>query len=559
MLPGGFLGVDAFFAISGFVVTAALCQHRDEPLGAFLAGFYKRRLTRIMPAVLAVLALSTVACVLLIPHSWLSADAERVALFAFAGLANVALTTQASAYFSPRAEFSPFTHTWSLGVEEQFYLVAPVLVFLALRARRFAIPLLFAVSLLSLALCAAWTWTDPTHAFYAITSRFWELAAGALWYLCVWHDQPAAGGSPLVATPAVIAATAAVAFGANTLFEQRQRLSLSAVERDAVDWYANHHDPTLPLPHCAGGGLRYRELPGQLVIEHIPCPAPTEGPSRLRRLYLLGDSHATMLLPMMHRLAIEQSVHVITHQIPSCQYINLRDPMEPYGPTPCSAQARIALDSVLARAEPGDVALLSSLRLPRFGDQWAVGDSDAVIGQHFSATQAGSRQRAVVESDAWIRPLVNRGLHVVLFAPSPIFRAPAFRCVDPWTAGNPVCRHGLSEQRDHERWFRAPMLAALDAVRARHPPGTVSLFDPFDALCPQALCTALTPAGRPLYFDADHLSRFGNQAVYPSFLAHWHRLPAAAPPNTSVAAAPGSRGIHTAAIVQAPTDHNPRR
>lgn len=650
LLPGGFLGVDVFFAISGFVVTAALSQHRDERLGPFLAGFYKRRLTRIVPAALAVLALSCAAWVLLIPRSWLGAEAERVAMFAFAGLANVALTTQADTYFSPRAEFSPFTHTWSLGVEEQFYLVAPFLVFLALRSRRFAIPLLGATSLASLALCAVWTQTDPMRAFYGIASRFWELAAGVLWYLCVWHQRTAAGaplrrrawgiagalllgaaalfanqrtapfpwagaaiagallliGWPgarprgvaavlssaplqwvglrsyglylwhwpifvimrwtwgmesalaiasaiaasllaaaasyrfveqplrrsepwrrlpaLVATACMIAATATVAFGAHTLFEQRHRLSLSEVERHAVDWYAEHHDPTLRAPACGLAGPRYRNLPGQFVVEHLPCPPEATGATASRRLYVLGDSHATMLLPMLQRLAVGESVHVVTHQVPGCQYVNLREPMSSEQPTRCSTEARIALDEVLAQARPGDVALLSSLRLPRFGNQWAFGDSAPVIAQHFSGAQAAARERYVVESDAWIKPLVDRGLHVVLFAPVPIFRAPAFRCVDPWTARNPICSNGLVERRDEEIAFRAPILQALEAIRARHPAQRVSIFDPFDALCPDAWCAAITASRQPLYFDGDHLSRFGNERLYPAFLAHWRTL-----------------------------------
>lgn len=117
-LPGGCLGVDVFFAISGFVVTAAMARHAGESWRPFCAGFYRRRLARILPALLVVLVASALAWVLLIPRSWLSGQAERVGLYAFAGLSNWALVDQGDAYFAPRAEFNPFTHTWSLGVEE---------------------------------------------------------------------------------------------------------------------------------------------------------------------------------------------------------------------------------------------------------------------------------------------------------------------------------------------------------------------------------------------------------------------------------------------------------
>jgi peptidoglycan/LPS O-acetylase OafA/YrhL len=87
-LPGGFVGVDVFFVISGFVVTGALMPHARESWGRFMVGFYHRRLTRIVPALWLVLVCTVVAYLLLIPRSWLSAQTSQVASLAFVGASN---------------------------------------------------------------------------------------------------------------------------------------------------------------------------------------------------------------------------------------------------------------------------------------------------------------------------------------------------------------------------------------------------------------------------------------------------------------------------------------
>ena len=114
--------------------------------------------------------------------------------------------------------------------------------------------------------------------------------------------------------------------------------------------------------------------------------------------------------------------------------------------------------------------------------------------------------------------------------PQPIFRAPPFRCVDPWSRHNPLCAAGLSERRADEQAYRAPVMQALAAVQARHAPGSVSLFDPFDTLCGAERCSAIGADGRPLFFDGDHVSRWGNEVLYPAFRQHWQQRAAAAAP-----------------------------
>ena len=182
-LPGGFAGVDVFFAISGFVVAASVHAWNRGGFAAFLGYFYARRMQRIAPALVACLSLTSLLSVLFIPAAWLSTANERTGLYAFFGLSNWFLANHRENYFSPTTEFNPYTHTWSLGVEEQFYLLFPLLFFAWTRGGRARI-LSLALFALALACSLGWAWRlgriDPSASFYLIQTRLWELASGVL-------------------------------------------------------------------------------------------------------------------------------------------------------------------------------------------------------------------------------------------------------------------------------------------------------------------------------------------------------------------------------------------
>ncbi len=194
LIPGGFSGVDIFFVISGYVVSTSLARHPAPDFFRFAANFYARRILRIFPALIVCLAVSALAATLFIPASWLSYTSSITGLAAFFGLGNFALIFFDDGYFSPRTDFNPFTHTWSLGVEEQFYLVFPLIFYIwtARRAEKKAWTLLSqwllaALFFLSLAYSSCQTEINHDAAFYLLPSRFWELASGALLFRL--HDQ----------------------------------------------------------------------------------------------------------------------------------------------------------------------------------------------------------------------------------------------------------------------------------------------------------------------------------------------------------------------------------
>ena len=202
-LRGGFVGVDVFFVISGFVVTSALVNGRAKSPFGFIGEFYARRLARILPALVVVLIVAAFLATAFIPPVWLSGLSENTAQSAFFGFSNWVLMTNADTYFAPRAEFNPYTHTWSLGVEEQFYLLVPLLVYFWVRARQYAsaigarlvLAALGALTLGSLVASAWATTARPTEAFYFIGFRFWELGSGTLLFL-VTESWPAARVRP---------------------------------------------------------------------------------------------------------------------------------------------------------------------------------------------------------------------------------------------------------------------------------------------------------------------------------------------------------------------------
>lgn len=657
-LPGGFTGVDVFFVISGFVVSASV--DRLPALGGWagMMRFYARRIRRIAPALVVCLLLTALLSALFIPESWLSETSDKTGRWAFLGLSNWVLAATGNDYFSPRTDFNPYTHTWSLGVEEQFYLLFPLL-FLAWarggRGRLLSLSLFALASGASLgyAIWRARQGTLGADAFYLTTTRFWQLGAGVLLYqllalrgrftvptlatgfswrsplllvsvlamayglwfarpghspwidglwptlgalgllgllqgsaggwigrglgsapmvsigrlsyslylwhwpvfvlfrwtvgldtvltgasalLCVivvswlswrWVEQPLRHGTRWRTSDArwVVTGLAVVVLGAglqSVLLKTRPYTSLSVVSRAPLDWYAYAKGLKKEVPDCR---VRVRNVPVLGGQARAYVRSGCEGRTAItRQLFVAGDSHALAYNELLQRLEVIEGGPIRLYGSGGCALVGLQAWR---GANPaCDAYVANVLGDIQQSAQPGDVLLLAGLRLPRLSDQYVLFDREQVFADHLSDAANAGR---MAEVDGWIqqlKPLAERGVHIVLEAPKPVLPAPAYRCSDVFNRHNPICVNGMTIARDDIERLRAPVLAGLEHVAAGL--RGASIWDPMPLLCPNSQCGP-SLQGRPLYFDGDHLSGYGNRVLLPSFQAHLRGLQVAQP------------------------------
>jgi len=209
-LPGGYAGVDIFFVISGFLIGGILS--RDIASGQFsFYSFYVRRIRRIAPALMVMLfSLLFIGYFLLSPLEY--GQLAKYSFGVFLSVPNIILL-KGSDYFSASADLNPLLMSWSLGIEEQFYVALPFVLLLAARLRRSMAGLVLLLSLLSLAGCIWLTPQNSSQAFYLLPTRAWELGAGVL--LALWKPQPLSGRWANLFTLAGLALTAYCALTLN--------------------------------------------------------------------------------------------------------------------------------------------------------------------------------------------------------------------------------------------------------------------------------------------------------------------------------------------------------
>lgn len=198
---GGFIGVDVFFVVSGFLITSLLVDEHRSTGRISLGDFYARRARRLLPASALVIVATVLAS-----HQWLEPlrlrDVGTDAIASGGFFANLVLAARSTDYLRSDLPPSPFQHFWSLSVEEQFYIVWPALLMVLLwtgrRSRRTPVVVITAISAASLVLCIWQTRTAQPWAFFGLHTRAWELGVGAL--LALTWRQTAALESGLRAT-----------------------------------------------------------------------------------------------------------------------------------------------------------------------------------------------------------------------------------------------------------------------------------------------------------------------------------------------------------------------
>ncbi|ROQ37983.1 peptidoglycan/LPS O-acetylase OafA/YrhL [Stenotrophomonas maltophilia] len=615
LLPGGFSGVDLFFVVSGFVISQSLASRPYDHMGRYLLDFYRRRVLRLLPALLLVLLATFLLSTLFIPRGGGSSEQyDHTGFAAILGISNLVLAWQVKDYFSWGASLNPYLHTWSLGVEEQFYLLFPLLFLIWLRAAKSRVWvrwLLPALAVGSMAFAAWQSTAAPDQAFYLLPARFWELAAGALLYQCIALRTPSRhwqawalpglvlvvvgfafesdlqfpfpgaiatvigtvmllaastaangeqkknplvhvlGSRPLVyvgrlsyslylwhwpllvllrwtyglqgvalwAYPVMLFALASASYHwvespiRNAAVARRARspiilgAALAAVVASlGIAWAMPHFNEQLSLSRTRDSYVWRTYLhPAWMPVEPINAPS-----LRGRKLIVTGDSLSTSFRPMTSIAARQFGMELIVISEPGCSFTNLMraDSRE------CVPARDKALARIEREARPGDIVLLSSLRMQELrGLDWSRGEAQVfqeLAMQRTSADAAGAAR----DAEATLARLQALQVHVIISAPMPVFKSDPFRCSDVFNRMNPACKAGLTVPRAAMEAMRAPQMALLHDLLERY--RMLQVWDPLPLLCNEDHCDAMDGT-TPLFFDREHLSGHGNRILLPDF------------------------------------------
>jgi len=194
LMPNGYLGVDIFFVISGFVITGSLVNNQPRNFYEFISNFYIRRIKRILPALIVCIITSAILISFVDPEPQLTIKTGAAAIL---GFSNIYLSNLSINYFAASTNLNIFTQTWSLGVEEQFYLLYPLLFWVFLKNKKLQskafTTILLILAIISIVSFFALQNTNPSAAFYLMPPRFWELSSGGIMFVGLSRIKVATG------------------------------------------------------------------------------------------------------------------------------------------------------------------------------------------------------------------------------------------------------------------------------------------------------------------------------------------------------------------------------
>jgi peptidoglycan/LPS O-acetylase OafA/YrhL len=194
-LPSGFLGVDIFFVISGYVITSSVANRDHSSLKDFLLSFYAKRIKRIMPALIACVVITSAVSFVFIPSSYELKIIWRTGISALFGFSNLYLFNQSTNYFAASTEVNLFAQTWSLGIEKQFYLIFPLIFWFSGFSKdtnNGKGNLLFAIVFMSIISLCSYIYFfqfNQSATYFLLPFRFWELGIGCITFLAIYSDK----------------------------------------------------------------------------------------------------------------------------------------------------------------------------------------------------------------------------------------------------------------------------------------------------------------------------------------------------------------------------------
>jgi peptidoglycan/LPS O-acetylase OafA/YrhL len=253
-IPGGFVGVDVFFVISGYLITTIIVQERDQGRFKF-SHFWLRRLRRIFPA-LAVMVLGTSVLAGMQIIRCDENDVGKEGISAILSFANITMWQMPGGYWGANAENSLFLHTWSLSVEEQFYFLYPfILIALLKLGRRWTLRAMVGLAVASFGLYVYGSATHPTATFYLLPTRAWELATGCI--LAIAASNYSKNVSPAVCSAFSFVGLTAIAASCLVFWPPNRIggcLVVPVAGAALVIWFGNN-----PV-NAANGVLSYRPM-----------------------------------------------------------------------------------------------------------------------------------------------------------------------------------------------------------------------------------------------------------------------------------------------------------
>lgn len=630
VVKNGYVGVDVFFIISGFVVTLALQRDLAAGVGRGFLHFYSRRVKRILPPLyLNIVGTLIVSCLFLPPPEL--RRIFKVAAAAIVGVSNIALHFAEFDYFNSDLSLNPLLHTWSLGVEEQFYLGFPALLLVSGR-RMWGNRVLSMLAALSLSAWGIKQFNAPVAAFYNPLWRMWEFLMGAILALNVnsvsdrlgadqarilrclgWILLVAAVGwpvlGPLSRGASLIAAIGAACMltagvipelNAGGLIASAPLVGIGKLSYSLYLWHypflaiarfnygtsrpdielgaliiafmasaASYRFMEIPIRRAswpdafvlaAAGGIGclslifvstlYRLPPSRIYLgdasrysalwpgERSPMAPSLMGSQRTCHLqysdnwsvdlfgrcstrskghpviFLLGNSHAQHLIPMLEAVSRETGYGFTGVTISSCKLIDASQIIDSinYRYDLCGEYYARSWAHIIRNARAGDIVLVGAdaiILRPRSDE---AGRPSSVIAAGMRLSTGEAYVKSLEELTSFAEILKSKGVHLVFAGPTPRFPRAATKCIAEWFRPElPGCQVPVSAVAS----IRGEYLIALSSLLADN--GFVHFWDPASSLCGDAVCSSVK-MDRLLFRDQQHLSIFGSESLAPNFI-----------------------------------------